>query len=32
MSTPDFTKIALDLGQTGAGPARDVWNLSLIHI
>ena len=26
MSTPDFTKIALDLGQTGAGPARDVWN------
>jgi methylmalonyl-CoA mutase len=26
MSAPDFTKVALDLGPTGAGPARDVWN------
>jgi methylmalonyl-CoA mutase len=26
MSAPDFTKVALDLGTTGAGPARDVWN------
>ena len=26
MSAPDFTKIALDLGPTGGGPARDVWN------
>ncbi|MDP3081476.1 MAG: methylmalonyl-CoA mutase [Brevundimonas sp.] len=26
MSAPDFTKIALDLGATGAGPARAVWN------
>jgi methylmalonyl-CoA mutase len=26
MSAPDFTKIALDLGSTGAGPARDAWN------
>jgi methylmalonyl-CoA mutase len=26
MSAPDFTKVALDLGPTGTGPARDVWN------
>ncbi|MDQ3125797.1 MAG: methylmalonyl-CoA mutase [Pseudomonadota bacterium] len=26
MSAPDFTRIPLDLGPTGAGPARDVWN------
>jgi len=26
MSAPDFTKVALDLGPTGPGPARDVWN------
>ena len=26
MSAPDFTKVALDLGATGAGPAREVWN------
>ena len=26
MSTPDFTKIPLDLGTTGDGPVRDVWN------
>jgi methylmalonyl-CoA mutase len=26
MSAPDFTKVALDFGPTGAGPARDVWN------
>jgi len=26
MSTPDFTRIALDLGPTGAGPVRDAWN------
>ena len=26
MSTPDFTKIPLDLEPTGAGPIRDTWN------
>ena len=26
MSAPDFTKVVLDLGPTGPGPARDVWN------
>ena len=26
MSAPDFTRIPLDLGTTGAGPARDAWN------
>jgi methylmalonyl-CoA mutase len=26
MSAPDFTKIPLDLGATGTGPARDAWN------
>ncbi len=26
MSTPDFTRVALDLGPTGTGPVRDVWN------
>ncbi len=26
MSTPDFTKVALDLDPTGTGPARDAWN------
>ena len=26
MSAPDFTKVSLDLGPTGPGPARDVWN------
>ncbi|KQY89843.1 methylmalonyl-CoA mutase [Brevundimonas sp. Root1423] len=24
--TPDFTRVALDLGTTGARPARDAWN------
>ncbi|MDP1913232.1 methylmalonyl-CoA mutase [Brevundimonas sp.] len=26
MTFPDFSKIPLDLGPTGAGPARDAWN------
>ncbi len=26
MSAPDFTRVALDLGPTGPGPVRDVWN------
>ncbi|MEY4555314.1 MAG: hypothetical protein RL093_433 [Pseudomonadota bacterium] len=26
MSAPDFTRVALDLGPTGTGPSRDVWN------
>ncbi len=26
MSAPDFTRIPLELGPTGPGPARDVWN------
>ncbi|MDZ4109739.1 MAG: methylmalonyl-CoA mutase, partial [Brevundimonas sp.] len=26
MNAPDFTRVALDLDATGAGPARDVWN------
>ena len=26
MSFPDFSKVQLDLGPTGAGPARDAWN------
>ncbi|MDP3369351.1 MAG: methylmalonyl-CoA mutase family protein, partial [Brevundimonas sp.] len=26
MSAPDFTRVALDLGATGAGLARGVWN------
>ncbi|HWQ86800.1 methylmalonyl-CoA mutase [Brevundimonas sp.] len=26
MSAPDFTKIPLDLGPTGAGPAREAWH------
>ena len=25
MSTPDFTRLALDLGPTGTGPTRDTW-------
>ncbi len=26
MTTPDFTRVALDLDATGVGPTRDVWN------